>query len=297
MTDDLRITDLRRREELEALGALLDRIWGSPAPLVPFAVLRALAQCGGMVLGARDGNGRLVGGALGFRSPDRPALHSHIVGVDPARQGTGIGRAIKQHQRRWCLDRGITAMTWTFDPLVHRNAVFNIDRLGAAGVGYLPDYYGEMPDSRNSGLPSDRVLVHWELSGPAPDPGPPPAEEPVLGPGADGEPVADRRSGGAPRSPRAGTDADAGTRAATSTGASAGGDASESPRVVLRLPIAVPPAHALAWRHALRERMAPLLDAGYRWTGVTADGRCTLVPPSEPLRTEPAPTPEESPLA
>ncbi|MFC1407266.1 MULTISPECIES: GNAT family N-acetyltransferase [Streptacidiphilus] len=249
MDNGLRITDLRRRDELEALGTLLDGIWGAPAPLVPFSVLRALAHCGGMVLGAYDGQGALVGGAVGFRAPDQPSLHSHLVGVDPAHQRSGIGRAVKEHQRQWCLVRGVTSMTWTFDPLVHRNAFFNINRLGALGTAYIPDYYGEMTDQHNRGLPSDRVLVLWDLT----DSGhtradPAPHGEPLLAPGQDGAPL---DGGGSARPP------------------------ANAP-VTLRLPTVVHSQHALAWRHALRARMAPLLDTGYRWTAVDRDGTCTL---------------------
>jgi predicted GNAT superfamily acetyltransferase len=242
------VRDLDQPAELDELGALLTRIWNSPQPLVSFPVLRALSHAGGMVLGAYAGD-RLIGGAIGFRNPDAPSLHSHIVGIDPDQQGHGVGQTVKRHQRDWCLRRGITEITWTFDPLVRRNAVFNIDRIGAIGVRYLPDFYGPVADGYNAGLPTDRVLLRWDLSTdrrPRP-PGPPgPA---VLDVGPDGE-------------PRRGVGPDG------------------AGPVWLRLPERVPPPQAVPWRHALRAVLAPLLDTGYRWTAVSDGGWCALTRPS-----------------
>ena len=59
-------------------------------------------------------------------------------------------------------------MTWTFDPLVRRNAWFNIDVLGAQVDEYLVDFYGPIDDAINAGDASDRLLVAWPTSGPLP---------------------------------------------------------------------------------------------------------------------------------
>ena len=73
-------------------------------------------------------------------------------------------------QRDWCRQRSITTMTWTFDPLVARNAYFNIDKLGARPTQYLIDYYGQMSDGLNAGQASDRVLLTWDLTVDTPPP-------------------------------------------------------------------------------------------------------------------------------
>ena len=57
-------------------------------------------------------------------------------------------------------------MTWTFDPLVRRNAYFNTVKLAARPVEYLVDFYGEMTDEINAGQGSDRLLVEWPLLAP-----------------------------------------------------------------------------------------------------------------------------------
>ena len=59
------------------------------------------------------------------------------------------------------------AIVWTFDPLVARNAWFNLARLGALPTGYLEDFYGPMTDAINAGMASDRLLLTWRLDDPA----------------------------------------------------------------------------------------------------------------------------------
>jgi predicted GNAT superfamily acetyltransferase len=253
MSADVHLRDLETRTELEDLCALLTRVWRTEGPLIPFSLVRALSHAGGMVLGAYADE-RLVGGAVGFRSADHPGkLHSHIVGVDQPWQGHGVGTAIKLHQRRWCLDRAITKITWTFDPLVRLNAAFNIGRLGAVGISYHPDYYGPMDDAYNTGVPTDRVLVRWDLTKQPAATVPAHRGAPALDVGEHGRPV---------------------HRIATPAGSD----------VWLKVPRALPTEQALAWRHALREVMAPRLAGGYRWTGVTGDGWYLLTPPEPTTR-------------
>ena len=57
--------------------------------------------------------------------------------------------------------QGLDHITWTYDPLQSRNAHFNIAKLGAVCNTYLPNYYGELRDALNIGVPSDRFQVDW----------------------------------------------------------------------------------------------------------------------------------------
>ncbi|HEU5082404.1 MAG TPA: GNAT family N-acetyltransferase [Acidimicrobiales bacterium] len=142
---------------------LAEAVWGS-RPLNE-ATLRALELAGSYVSIAVDAGDRVVGmclGIVGVHGADRH-LHSHLAAVDPALRGSGIGRALKRHQRAWCLDHGIRTVSWTFDPLVAENARFNLHHLGARGERYLVELYGLMDDEINRGDPSDRLLVRWDL--------------------------------------------------------------------------------------------------------------------------------------
>ena len=168
------------------------------------ALLRAWEHTGQYVVGGYL-DGEMVAASAAFLgsfpagSPGR-SLHSHITGVRSGWAGRGVGAALKWHQRQWALARDIPVITWTYDPLVARNAHFNLTRLGAQLVEYLPDFYGSMPDARNAGQPSDRTMVAWELrSGQVAEraagvmPVTPEAPAVVLRVGENGEPVEARR--------------------------------------------------------------------------------------------------------
>lgn len=149
----------------QQVADLLSRIWSiKGGSILDMHVLIALAHSDSYVLLAHLED-EPVGAAVGFFGAPGHAFHSHIVGVLPNAAGKGVGRAIKAHQRQWCLDRGIQTMTWTYDPLVARNAHFNIRVLGALPREYHADFYGPMRDTVNAGQETDRVLVRWNLSG------------------------------------------------------------------------------------------------------------------------------------
>lgn len=159
------VTDLAG---LTAVVALFAEIWSrSDSPPLPIELLRALGKAGNYVSGAYEGD-RLVGACVGFfHAPSEDALHSHIAGVHGDVAGRHVGFALKLHQRAWALLRGVSVIAWTFDPLVSRNAYFNLVKLAAQPVEYLPNFYGPMVDGINGHDDSDRLLVHWSLRDPA----------------------------------------------------------------------------------------------------------------------------------
>lgn len=154
--------ELRTAAELAPMPVLESRVWGD-VDLVAVNLLVATVSEGGMAIGAFDGD-RLVGSVYGFATHQPHVLHSHYLAVDPDYRRTGLGVALKQHQRDWCLSNGRTAMRWTFDPLQLGNAHLNLRSLGAIGVQYHANLYGPM-GGINGGLPSDRLVVEWQLVG------------------------------------------------------------------------------------------------------------------------------------
>ncbi|MDR7383554.1 GNAT family N-acetyltransferase [Promicromonospora iranensis] len=147
-----------------AVDRLWTAVWGGSA--MSAELLRALAKAHNYVAAAYAG-GRMVGACAGFfHAPAERALHSHVAGVSAEAAGRGVGFALKLHQRVWALERGLDAITWTYDPLIARNAHFNLTKLHARPVEYLPNFYGAMPDAINRGDESDRVLVRWDLRDP-----------------------------------------------------------------------------------------------------------------------------------
>jgi predicted GNAT superfamily acetyltransferase len=82
----------------------------------------------------------------------------------------GLGTKVKMQQWEWAKAHGYASITWTFDPLVRRNARLNLQKLGADLIDYIPNFYGEMADELNNGDESDRLIVRWDTSGVAPTP-------------------------------------------------------------------------------------------------------------------------------
>jgi chorismate synthase len=142
------------------------RIWGmSEREIVPLHQLVAAISAGGLVLGGFAPDGALVGFAYavpGWRL-GLPVWHSHMTGVLPTHQDSGLGFQLKCAQREGALAAGIAHIVWTYDPLQAGNARFNLGRLGAVASRYHEDYYGAMTDAINRGLPSDRFEVDWFL--------------------------------------------------------------------------------------------------------------------------------------
>ncbi|MCD4523961.1 GNAT family N-acetyltransferase [Nocardioides sp. cx-173] len=164
LTAGVSVRDVVDLAELGEVVGLFATIWGRDAnPPVTLELLRAFTKAGNYVGGAFE-DGRLVGACVGFfHAPAEDALHSHIAGVSSAATGRSVGFALKLHQRSWALLRGVSEIAWTFDPLVSRNAHFNLVKLGALPVEYLPNFYGAMPDRLNGADDSDRLLVRWPL--------------------------------------------------------------------------------------------------------------------------------------
>ncbi|KGN34622.1 hypothetical protein N802_00585 [Knoellia sinensis KCTC 19936] len=161
---DVNVRMLTDIDEMREADALLREVWGAgPGDDPPFTVdtMRALSHTGGYVAAAFL-DGVMVGVAGGFHAFTGP-LHSHVAGVRAGMQGKGIGLAMKEHQRQWARDHGIASVSWTYDPLIRRNAWFNLGRLGARAVEYLPEFYGVIRDSINAGDLTDRMYVDWPV--------------------------------------------------------------------------------------------------------------------------------------
>jgi predicted GNAT superfamily acetyltransferase len=138
----------------------------SETDIIPAHLMNSAVHSGGLLIGAYVDQ-EMVGFVFGFpgfySTPDGPRLkhYSSILGIRPEWQGQGIGFALKRAQWQMVRHQGIDRITWTFDPLLSRNAWLNITRLGAVCDTYLRDFYGKMNDVLNQGLPSDRFNVDW----------------------------------------------------------------------------------------------------------------------------------------
>lgn len=167
-TSRVTIRQLDGMDELRRVCDLYEQIWhfGSKGAPVTSELLRAMSKAGSYVAGAFDGD-QLVGACVGFFAPPaQEAMHSHIAGVSPRARGRSVGFALKVHQRAWAMTQGVAEISWTFDPLVGRNAYFNLAKLGARPAEYLANFYGPMHDGINGNDDTDRLLVSWVLDDP-----------------------------------------------------------------------------------------------------------------------------------
>ncbi|MGI5373286.1 chorismate synthase [Streptomyces sp. CA-251387] len=237
---------------IRAVADFFADVWQTPraTPPYPSEVLHSLVHAGGAVHAAYSADGpsgeRLAGAAVAvFGPPAERDVYSFVAAATAS--GRGVGFAVKQAQRQWALERGATTMRWTFDPLVSRNARFNLVKLGAVGSEYLVDFYGPMSDGVNDGDESDRLTVVWDL---------------VTGTTRTDDPAGGRSA------------ADV-VRRAPDGGPLALRDAD---RLWCRVPEdivalrAADPALALDWRHAVREAFTEAYAEGLHATAMSRDG-------------------------
>lgn len=162
-------------------------MWGPGfSELAPASLQKIAAGLGGVASGAFTEAGDLVGFVFGLTGPSEGRLlhWSHMLAVLTSHRGRGIGLGLKLHQRELLRDRGVEVARWSFDPLVARNAHFNLNRLGARVVEYVRDMYGETGSDLHRGLGTDRLVVEWDLTAPLPG-------EEAAGPSGDPPPGAE----------------------------------------------------------------------------------------------------------
>jgi predicted GNAT superfamily acetyltransferase len=243
------------------VSRLLSEIWSrdDDQPIVAPEIVRTLAHVNAYgAMAVRDSE--VVGAALGFLGgdPHGSYLHSYIAGVKEGLRGGNVGFALKQHQRAWTLEHGLTRVTWTFDPLVRRNAYFNLVKLGATAVAFHRDFYGTMQDGVNAGDLSDRILIEWILDSPRAIDASVHSVQAFDMAACDERCTAVRLSVGAGHAPEVGTD--------------------RAPIELVQIPDDIvalrnaDPGLARRWRLALRETLGAALEEGARADGITRDG-------------------------
>jgi predicted GNAT superfamily acetyltransferase len=162
------VRPLKGPTEYAACVALQERTWGEGfAERVPATILRIAQEMGGIASGAFDESGRLLGFVFGMTGwVDRSPVHwSDMLAVAPAARNSGVGTALKLHQREMLLERGVEIMRWTFDPLQARNGYLNLSRLGAVARAYGRDYYEQSDSPLHAIIGTDRLIVTWEMAG------------------------------------------------------------------------------------------------------------------------------------
>lgn len=160
------IRNLETIADLEAMLRLEKEVWGlEDADVTSLTLAVALKAAGSILLGAFEGR-ELVGFAIAFPSFEdgRTGFHSHMLAVRPSHREYGVGYRLKLAQRERALARGITDMTWTFDPLRSLNAHLNFSKLGVISDSYRVDFYGPQTSSHLHTNGTDRLWVTWHMA-------------------------------------------------------------------------------------------------------------------------------------
>jgi predicted GNAT superfamily acetyltransferase len=171
VSSEIKIKPLINVEDQELGRAVFDHTWAKDAgtEITP-NLLQAMVHSGAYLSGAFV-DADCVGAAFAFPATSGGLhLHSHMTAVIENHRDKGIGYLLKIDQWYWAKKNNYKEITWTFDPLVKRNAKLNLLKLGADVSAYYPNFYGDMSDALNTGDESDRLLASWKVEGDAPVP-------------------------------------------------------------------------------------------------------------------------------
>ena len=163
MAGEVKIQILKSLSEQSLARNIFDKTWSKDAGTeITSNLLQAMVHNGAYISGAFIDQ-KIVGASFGFAAVEPELhLHSHMTAVLPEYQDRNIGFQLKIHQKNWAKENGFKSVSWTFDPLVARNAKFNINKLGAKITNYFSNFYGAMEDELNAGDESDRLLARLD---------------------------------------------------------------------------------------------------------------------------------------
>lgn len=152
----LQIKLVENIDQMIELSDFFNVVWADGPDVVSFDLGYALIHVGGYASLAYQDD-VLVGASFGAPGiyQGKQILHSHVTAVTQP----GVGFELKKHQFHWAKQGTFAGITWTFDPMVRRNCVFNLEKLGATAIEFLPNFYGTMTDIINAGDESDRLFA------------------------------------------------------------------------------------------------------------------------------------------
>ncbi len=170
--EEITIRECSTIEEFDGCVHLQREAFGlADLELSPRRHLIVSRQAGGWTLGAFAGE-RMVGfvhNLAAVRGGNEIFGYSHVMAVAKDYQNKGVGARLKWAQREKAIAEGRKFIKWTWDPMMARNAHFNLNRLGATVDTYLDNFYGvdynaDPTLEKLPGLRSDRLSATWMLS-------------------------------------------------------------------------------------------------------------------------------------
>ncbi len=165
MSGDVTIRALASQADYAACVDLQRDTWGRNfTDAVPASILMVAQKVGGVAAGAFAADGALLGFVFGLTGVENGEIvhWSDMLAVRPDAQNLGLGRRLKDFQRRAVAAAGGKRIYWTYDPLQARNAHLNFNVFGVSVVRYVRDMYGSDTGSDlHRGIGTDRFVVAW----------------------------------------------------------------------------------------------------------------------------------------
>jgi predicted GNAT superfamily acetyltransferase len=164
---EIDIRPLRTLDELRACVTLQRETWGNEfTDVVPASILKVSQRVGGVAAGAFDEKNHLLGFVYGLTGVENGRIvhWSDMLAVRPEARNLGLGRRLKEFQRRELQRLGGVMIYWTYDPLVARNAHLNFNVFGVRIHEYVEDMYGETESPLHRGIGTDRFIVAWPVA-------------------------------------------------------------------------------------------------------------------------------------
>ena len=215
-------------------------------------------KLGGVAAGAFTSSGRLIGFVYGMTGVENGVVvhWSDMLAVRPEAQNLGIGRRLKEFQRRAVAKLGARVIYWTYDPLVARNAHLNFNVFGVRAVEYVRDMYGgDTGSDLHRGIGTDRFIVAWPVD--------------------DGEQAASKEQNAAARESAVYREAPIAGDAELEAAHAPQLESARDLRVAVPFDISAiqdsDPARAARWRASTRSAFETAFAHGYRVRGFLAD--------------------------
>ena len=167
--DEIKVTiaPFRNLADFKTCEDIQREVWHSQdIDIVPAPLLLVASQTGGIILGAFSSLGDLIGfvfSVLGA-SGGKQIQHSYMLAVRAAYRNFDVGFKLKMAQRKEALKHKVALINSSFDPMQPVNAYFTLGKLGAFADRYEENFCGETTSLLDRGLPTDRLVAHWNLS-------------------------------------------------------------------------------------------------------------------------------------
>jgi len=166
--DEIKVTiaPFRNLADYKTCEDIQKEVWHSQdIDIIPVSMLMEIHRTGGIILGAYSSIGDMIGFIASILGSVRkaPIQHSLLVAVRTAYRNFDVGFKMKAAQRKEALKRKIKLITSSIDPMQPMLAYFTLGKLGAWSNEYEENYCGETTRQQDRGMPTDRLLINWDL--------------------------------------------------------------------------------------------------------------------------------------